>query len=109
MTLFQFESPQLLWSGTSDGTIQCWSMETKRIITSNTPHDGHAVIWLDIHHSSGNLLTQGRNGWVKIWAKEEGLLKELGLSSNMFFKIALQMKTNMITKHYCFLSTPFLS
>ncbi|WAR08238.1 GNB1L-like protein, partial [Mya arenaria] len=78
-----FENSATLWSGTYTGHVYSWSMETRRISQTILAHPGHSVLWMEFILGTGSLLTQGRDGSVKIWAQSESCFTETGMCMKM--------------------------
>lgn len=61
----------MLLSGASDGQVRLWSLQTRRPVTTLAAHGGAC---LAVRALAGNrLLTQGRDGAVRLWDASEGL------------------------------------
>ena len=75
--VFQFQTFQVLYSGDSSGTIRIWDMKIRRVSSTLKAHPGHSVLWMDFTQS-GTLLTQGRDGWVKVWNQSDSSWEETG-------------------------------
>ncbi|XP_052807259.1 guanine nucleotide-binding protein subunit beta-like protein 1 [Mya arenaria] len=78
LSCLKFENSATLWSGTYTGHVYSWSMETRRISQTILAHPGHSVLWMEFILGTGSLLTQGRDGSVKIWAQSESCFTETG-------------------------------
>ena len=60
--------PTLL-SGSGDGELRAWSLRTHRSVVTIAAHSGKALI--GIHAlGGGRIITQGRDGFVRIWDLE---------------------------------------
>lgn len=86
ITALKFHSEDVLYSGDSSGTVHIWDMKIRRVSSKLQAHPGHSVLWMDFTQS-GALLTQGRDGWVKVWNKSDFSWEETGsmTSSSMGF------------------------
>ena len=60
------DNPLHLISGSSDGHINIWNIENRRIVKSFLAHS-HSVLSVQYHHSSNRVITFGRDGLLKIW------------------------------------------
>lgn len=78
LSYLKFAGTDTLFSGNYDGVIHEWSMETKRIINKVTAHPGHSVLYLDLIDDT-KMLTQGRDGLVKIWSRKSNGWSEIGM------------------------------
>ena len=75
--MFQFQTDHVLYSGDSSGTVHIWDMKIRRVSSTFKAHPGHSVLWMDFTQT-GALLTQGREGWVKIWNQSDSGWEESG-------------------------------
>lgn len=66
----QFAGTGTLYSGSYDGHVQVWSMETKRVVNKVSAHPGNSILYLDFIDDI-HMLTHGRDGLVKIWTRME--------------------------------------
>lgn len=66
----------LLFSGSSDGEIFAWDLETFRKRHTLMGHGGKGILWID--HTRNTLLTQGRDGTVATWALSDNKWDQLG-------------------------------
>nr|BAB26980.1 unnamed protein product [Mus musculus] len=71
----------LLFSGSQNGLVHIWSLQTRRIITTLNGHWGQGVIWLKTLPQGQQLLTQGQNLQLCLWQLEEGRHSITGISS----------------------------
>lgn len=86
ITSLKFQTDESLYSGDGNGGVHIWDMKIRRITSTLQPHPGHSVLWIDFSQT-GSLLTQGRDGWVKLWSQTETGWTETGKmkSSSMGF------------------------
>lgn len=77
ITALKFQTDESLYSGDSKGSIHTWDMKIRRISSTLRAHPGHSVLWMDFTQT-GTLLTQGRDGWVKVWSPNEARWTETG-------------------------------
>ncbi|RMX47933.1 hypothetical protein pdam_00005379 [Pocillopora damicornis] len=61
----------LLLSGSAKGIISLWNLKTKRSEIILDGHDGHAILAADFH-PCGNVISHGRDGYLRIWQCSEG-------------------------------------
>ena len=62
----------LLYSAAGDGEVRTWSLRTHRPIASVAAHPGASV--LALHTLGGErLLSQGRDGFMRVWDVHNGL------------------------------------
>nr|XP_037281331.1 guanine nucleotide-binding protein subunit beta-like protein 1 [Rhipicephalus microplus] len=66
----------VLFSGSSDGEIFSWDLETFRRRHTLVGHNNKGILW--IGHSENALLTQGRDGTVAIWTLNDSQWKQTG-------------------------------
>lgn len=57
-------------SGSEDGSIVLWDMNTKNIVQRLDGHEG-PTIWVDAHPFDDLIVSGGMDGKVKIWANED--------------------------------------
>lgn len=63
--------PRLL-SAAADGEVRLWSLRTRRPLASVAAHPGNSI--LSVQAISGaRVLTQGRDGFVRLWDANDGL------------------------------------
>ena len=62
----------MLLSGASDGEVRLWSLQTRRPVATLNGHHGSACLTVQAL-AKARLLTQGRDGAVRIWDACEGL------------------------------------
>ncbi|XP_046548568.1 guanine nucleotide-binding protein subunit beta-like protein 1 [Haliotis rubra] len=77
ITSLAFSTPQTLYSGTLDGKVLQWSLDTRRVQSTVDDHAGHTVLWV-CPLSEECLLSQGRDGFVKSWQYGDGSLTNTG-------------------------------
>lgn len=94
ITAIKFQTDKSLYSGDSSGNIHKWDMKIRRISSTLQAHPGHSVLWMDFTQT-GSLLTQGRDGLVKVWSLNEARWTETGTmkSSAMGFCGACLLET----------------
>ncbi|XP_045196331.1 guanine nucleotide-binding protein subunit beta-like protein 1 homolog isoform X5 [Mercenaria mercenaria] len=77
LSFLKFQGNETLYSGNYDGAVFEWSMETRRVVSNFSAHPGHSILYLDFSNDS-HLITHGRDGLVKIWAKNETGMRQNG-------------------------------
>lgn len=66
----------ILFSGSSDGEIFAWDLETFRRKHILVGHNNKGILW--IGHSQKAVITQGRDGTVAIWSLSDNQWKQSG-------------------------------
>ncbi|MCO5602766.1 hypothetical protein L7F22_056904 [Adiantum nelumboides] len=76
VTALAFQDPSILVSGDSDGELKLWDMARRRPLISARVHNPAAgVIGIGAGKTLGNkILSQGRDGTMKVWELAEGCL-----------------------------------
>ncbi|KAM5193721.1 guanine nucleotide-binding protein subunit beta-like protein 1 isoform 1-T2 [Mantella aurantiaca] len=64
--------PPLLFSGSSNGLIHVWNVNTRRIETVLNGHDGNNIYWIQTLHNKDSLMSQGRDLQIHTWNLAEG-------------------------------------
>lgn len=65
------ENP-LLFSGSQNGLVHIWSLQTRRIVATLNGHGGQGVTWLKTLPQGQQLLSQGRDPRLCLWDLAEG-------------------------------------
>ncbi|XP_068127676.1 guanine nucleotide-binding protein subunit beta-like protein 1 [Hyperolius riggenbachi] len=84
--------PPLLFSGSSNGLIHVWNLNTRRTETDLNGHDGKSVYWIHTLHNRDSLMSQGRDLQICTWNLSEGRNKvtdSIPLNSAGFCKCSL--------------------
>lgn len=68
---FSPKSDQILFSGTLSGKVHIWDLKNRRVSVTFDAHNGHSVQYLHFEPHTEVLLTQGREGCLKIWKIKE--------------------------------------
>lgn len=66
---FPGSSEEVLYSGCMNGTIYVWDMKTKRVVQSINAHGNRSILSIALL-PSGQLVTQGRDGYVNFWSSD---------------------------------------
>ena len=61
-----FVSDEILSSGSMDGVLKLWSLNSRRALTSIDAHDS-SILSVNSLLSSSSMLTCGRDGFSKLW------------------------------------------
>uniref|UniRef100_A0A2I4C276 Guanine nucleotide-binding protein subunit beta-like protein 1 n=1 Tax=Austrofundulus limnaeus TaxID=52670 RepID=A0A2I4C276_AUSLI len=65
------DSP-LLFSGSENGAVHIWNLNSRRPVKVVEAHTGSSVIWVSTLQSTGSLLSQGRDLQVCLWDLRDG-------------------------------------
>mmetsp|Transcript_28162 Transcript_28162/g.27010 ORF Transcript_28162/g.27010 Transcript_28162/m.27010 type:complete len:410 (+) Transcript_28162:142-1371(+) len=87
-----FLSGELLSSGSADGILKIWNINSHRTLVSIDAHKGKSILSVNILFQSSSLLTCGRDGFVKLWRLTEE-------SSPKFDEPFLSFRTD--ARHFC--------
>ncbi|XP_063082184.1 guanine nucleotide-binding protein subunit beta-like protein 1 isoform X4 [Cavia porcellus] len=68
----QAQGCPLLFSGSQNGLIHIWSLQTRRAVATLDGHGGQSVTWLQMLPQSPQLLSQGRDLRLCLWDLAEG-------------------------------------
>jgi WD40 repeat protein len=60
------DNPLHLLSGSSDGYINLWNIETRRLVKTFLGHN-HSILSIQYHKNNNKVITFGRDGILKIW------------------------------------------
>lgn len=80
----------LLLSAAADGNLRLWSLQTRRVISSVDAHAGSSVLAVQAL-SNSRVLTQGRDGFVRLWDARGGFsapVRQLSTQSYNFCQFA---------------------
>uniref|UniRef100_A0A803JXK0 Guanine nucleotide-binding protein (G protein), beta polypeptide 1-like n=1 Tax=Xenopus tropicalis TaxID=8364 RepID=A0A803JXK0_XENTR len=71
-------SQPLLFSGSSNGLVHVWNLNTRRSETVLSGHQGKSIYWLHtLFHNRELLLSQGRDLQIRTWNLAEGRREEI--------------------------------
>ncbi|XP_060068376.1 guanine nucleotide-binding protein subunit beta-like protein 1 [Ylistrum balloti] len=77
-----FDPHDQLWSGGLDGCVCSWNMVSRRSDIHLDAHHGQSVSWIEFL-DNGEMVTQGRDGFVHFWSLQESKLTNTGsITSN---------------------------
>ncbi|XP_007533994.2 guanine nucleotide-binding protein subunit beta-like protein 1 isoform X1 [Erinaceus europaeus] len=62
----------LLFSGSQNGLVHIWSLQTRRVLTTLDNHGGQCVTWLQTLPQGHQLLSQGQDLRLCLWDLTEG-------------------------------------
>lgn len=68
----QGQGRPLLFSGSQNGLVHIWSLQTRRVLTTLDSHAGQCVTWLQTLPQGHQLLSQGRDLKLCLWDLAEG-------------------------------------
>ncbi|KAM5310737.1 guanine nucleotide-binding protein subunit beta-like protein 1 isoform 1-T2 [Glossophaga mutica] len=88
----QGQGHPLLLSGSLNGLVHIWSLQTRRALATLDGHGGQCVIWLQTLPQGPQLLSQGRDLRLCLWDLAEGrnaIVDSVGLESVGFCKGSL--------------------
>lgn len=87
-----FLSGGLLSSGSADGILKLWNINSHRTLVSIDAHKGKSILSVNVLFQSSSLLTCGRDGFVRLWRMAEE-------SSSKFNEPFLSFRTD--ARHFC--------
>lgn len=64
---FTESESDMLVSGCQNGRVHIWDLQSRRIKESFEAHSGRSVLFVKAENGAQKMLTQGRDGYLKIW------------------------------------------
>ncbi|XP_069788706.1 guanine nucleotide-binding protein subunit beta-like protein 1 isoform X2 [Narcine bancroftii] len=68
----QVDCNPILYSGSANGRIHVWNLNTCRADTILESHDGKSILWTQTLQSRDSLISQGRDSTICIWDLAQG-------------------------------------